>query len=72
VAKGFSQFEGIDYDNIFSPVVRYELVRLIVALAALQHWHIVKLPRGLSVRLERFQVMAIVWEWRKMLPAELR
>jgi hypothetical protein len=32
----------------------------------------VKLPRGLSVRLERFQVMAIVWERRKMLPAELR
>jgi Reverse transcriptase (RNA-dependent DNA polymerase) len=39
VAKGFSQIEGIDYDDIFSPVVRYELVRLIVALAALQHWH---------------------------------
>jgi hypothetical protein len=33
---------------------------------------LVKLPRGLSVRLECFQVMAIVWEWRKMLPAELR
>jgi hypothetical protein len=32
----------------------------------------VKLPRGLGVRLERFQVMAIVWEWRRMLPAELR
>jgi hypothetical protein len=32
----------------------------------------VKLPRGLSVRLERFQVMAIVWERRKMLLAELR
>jgi hypothetical protein len=41
VAKGFSQIEGIDYDDIFSPVVRYESVRLIVALAALQHWHIV-------------------------------
>jgi Reverse transcriptase (RNA-dependent DNA polymerase) len=39
MAKGFSQIEGIDYDDIFSPVVRYELVRLIVALAALQHWH---------------------------------
>jgi hypothetical protein len=39
VAKGFSQIEGIDYDNIFSPVVGYESVCLIVALAALQHWH---------------------------------
>jgi hypothetical protein len=33
---------------------------------------LVKLLRGLSVRLERFQVMAIVWERHKMLPAELR
>jgi Reverse transcriptase (RNA-dependent DNA polymerase) len=32
VAKGFSQIEGIDYDDIFSPVVRYKSVRLIVAL----------------------------------------
>jgi len=32
----------------------------------------VKLPRGLGVRLERFQVMAIVWERHKMLPAGLR
>jgi hypothetical protein len=39
VAKGFTQVEGIDYDNIFSPVVHYETVRLMVALAALQHWH---------------------------------
>ena len=39
VAKGFSQVEGIDYDDIFSPVVRYESVRLIVAIAALQQWY---------------------------------
>jgi Reverse transcriptase (RNA-dependent DNA polymerase) len=44
VAKGFSQIEGIDYDDIFSPVVRYESVCLIVALAALQHWQMSKLP----------------------------
>ena len=39
VAKGFSQVEGIDYNDIISPVVRYELVCLMVALAALQQWH---------------------------------
>ena len=27
VAKGFSQVEGLDYDQIFSPVVRFETVR---------------------------------------------
>jgi Reverse transcriptase (RNA-dependent DNA polymerase) len=40
VAKGFSQVEGIDFNDIFSPVVRYETVRLILVLAALENWHI--------------------------------
>jgi hypothetical protein len=39
VAKGFSQVEGIDFNDIFLPVVRYETVRLILALAVLENWH---------------------------------
>jgi hypothetical protein len=35
VAKGFSQVEGIDFTDIFSPVVRYEIVHLMFAIAAL-------------------------------------
>jgi hypothetical protein len=46
VAKGFSQVEGLDYDQIFSPVVRFETVRLILSLAALENWHIT----GLDVK----------------------
>ena len=46
VAKGFSQVEGIDYDQIFSPVVRFETVRLMLALSALENWHI----SGLDIR----------------------
>ena len=40
VAKGFSQIEGIDYTEIFSPVVRFESVRIMLALAALENWFI--------------------------------
>jgi hypothetical protein len=34
VARGFSQKEGIDYEDIFSPVSRYTSIRTIIALAA--------------------------------------
>ena len=40
VAKGFEQREGYDYEEIFSPVVRMETVRLIIALATQRQWKI--------------------------------
>jgi hypothetical protein len=46
VAKGFSQVEGLDYDQVFSPVIRFETVRLILAMAALKNWHMT----GFNVR----------------------
>ena len=33
VARGFSQVEGIDYDETFGPVARYSLIRSILALS---------------------------------------
>jgi len=36
VAKGFSQVEGIDFDELFSPVVCYETAQLLLAVAALE------------------------------------
>lgn len=34
VTKGFSQVEGIDYDETFSPVARHSSIKTILALAA--------------------------------------
>jgi len=45
VAKGFSQVEGLDFDQVFSPVVHFETVHLMLVLAALENWDI----RGLDV-----------------------
>lgn len=36
VAKGFSQREGIDYNEIFSPVVKHTSIRLILSIVASQ------------------------------------
>ena len=33
VASGFSQRQGVDCEEIFSPVVRYSMMRLLIALA---------------------------------------
>jgi len=46
VAKGFSQVEGLDFDQVFSPVMRFETVRLMLALATLENWYIT----GLDIR----------------------
>jgi len=43
VAKGYSQVEGIDYSEIFSPIICYESIHLMLALVALENWYITDL-----------------------------
>ena len=38
VARGFSQKEGADYEETFSPVARYTSIQTIMALASMMKW----------------------------------
>jgi hypothetical protein len=38
--KGYSQRQGIDYEEVFAPVSRLEAMRLLLALAAHEEWEI--------------------------------
>ena len=40
VVKGYSQRQGIDYDEVFAPVAHLEIIRLLISLAALNQWRI--------------------------------
>ena len=40
VARGFSQKEGIDYEETFAPVARYTTVQAVLAIAASKGWKV--------------------------------
>ena len=38
VARGFSQKEGIDYEETFVPVARYTYIRTIMEISSMMKW----------------------------------
>ncbi|KAK1409296.1 hypothetical protein QVD17_35822 [Tagetes erecta] len=38
VAKGYVQQKGVDFEEAFAPVARMETIRLLLAIAAKEHW----------------------------------
>jgi hypothetical protein len=38
--KGYAQRQGIDYDEVFAPVARLDLVGMLIALAVGEGWDI--------------------------------
>ena len=38
VARGFSQKEGIDYEEAFAPIARYTSIRSVLSLDAVMKW----------------------------------
>lgn len=37
-AKGFSQREVINYNEIFSPIIKYKTIRMIIAIVVQFYW----------------------------------
>ena len=40
VVRGFSQVEGIDYDESFAPVARYTFIRALISIVGQMGWKI--------------------------------
>lgn len=40
VAKGFTQKRGIDYEDVYTPVSGFEIIRLLTALAVQKNWRL--------------------------------
>jgi hypothetical protein len=43
VVKGYAQRQGIDYSEVFSPVARWDTIRMLLSLAALRGWEVFQL-----------------------------
>ncbi|KAK9922023.1 hypothetical protein M0R45_030505 [Rubus argutus] len=43
VAKGYAQQQGIDYNEVFAPVTRWDTIRMVLALAAHKGWSVYQL-----------------------------
>jgi hypothetical protein len=40
VVKDYAQQQGVDFDEVFAPVARLKVVRLLLALAADEGWQV--------------------------------
>ena len=60
VTKRFTQVFGIDYKNTFSPVARFEILQLLLSLAALYNWEVEDLMSRLHFCLKNW-MKKFIW-----------
>jgi hypothetical protein len=57
VAKGFTQQEGIDYSETFSPVIKQATIQLVFSIVVSRNWKIhqldIQMPSSMAFLLKR-------------------
>jgi len=66
VVKGFHQVEGVDFGETFAPVVRYESVRTLFALAAAENLNILQFDVETAFLNSELDSETSCWKWYGM------
>ena len=53
VAQGFSQNQGIDYEENFAPVARYASIRIVLAMASKMKWNLHQMDVKITLLLKK-------------------
>jgi hypothetical protein len=69
VARGFSQVEGVEYDETFASIARYTSIRVVISIATEMGWKIHQMDvktAFLSGLIEEECIMSSHWALRCM------
>ena len=59
VARGHVQKQGIDFEEVFAPVARYETIHTLLAVSANKEMHVHQMD-GVSARIVYFRSISVV------------
>ncbi|GJV35358.1 putative ribonuclease H-like domain-containing protein [Tanacetum coccineum] len=62
VAQGYTQEDGIDYDEVFAPVARIEAIRLFLAYASFKHFVVYKMDVKSAFRYGKIEEEVYVYQ----------